>query len=149
MAEQSRDNTVLLEVIDCGFNKKSWHGPNLMQSINGLTAKEAAWHPRGRKSIWQHVLHAAFWKDRVTTKLLGIEQPDIELNWEKVGVVSGKSWSAALARLKKSHQRLRSAVRKALPSSGQKEKWVFHGVALHDIYHAGQIQLLRKLMGKP
>jgi hypothetical protein len=50
--------------------------------------------------------------------------------------------------LDQQHRALRSAVVKALRTRrGAKEMQQFYGMAFHDIYHAGQIRLLRRLMG--
>ena len=54
---------VLITAIDRAFDKKSWHGTNLMGSVRGLTAREALWRPaRGRHNVWEILIHAAYWK---------------------------------------------------------------------------------------
>ena len=53
----------LLTLLDEGFDKKSWHGPNLRNAIRGVSAKQAAWRPAaGLHNIWEYTLHAAYWK---------------------------------------------------------------------------------------
>src|SRR6266699_2315122 len=50
---------LVLALLDEAYDKKTWHGPNLKQSIKGLTAKQAAWRPgAGRHNIWEVMLHA-------------------------------------------------------------------------------------------
>ena len=39
------DNALLLALLDEGYQRKTWHGPNLRQSLKGVTAKQAAWRP--------------------------------------------------------------------------------------------------------
>ena len=53
---------LILTLIDEGYVKRTWHGPNLKQSIRGVTARQAAWRPEaGRHNIWELTLHAAYW----------------------------------------------------------------------------------------
>ena len=53
----------LLGLLDEAYKRAAWHGPNLRGSIRGLTAREAAWRPSAeRNSIWEIVVHAAYWK---------------------------------------------------------------------------------------
>jgi len=50
---------LVLALLDEAYEKKTWHGPNLKQSIKGVTAKQAAWRPgTGRHNIWEVMLHA-------------------------------------------------------------------------------------------
>ncbi|OLB20847.1 MAG: hypothetical protein AUH16_03975 [Acidobacteria bacterium 13_2_20CM_57_7] len=63
---------LVLALLDEGYEKKTWHGPNLKQSIKGVTAKQAAWRPRpGRHNIWEVMLHAAYWKYAVRRRIEG------------------------------------------------------------------------------
>src|SRR6476659_5862503 len=62
---------LLLDILDCAFDRQSWHGANLMSSLRGVPAKLAAKSLPGRKSIWQQALHAAYWKHAVLNKLIG------------------------------------------------------------------------------
>jgi hypothetical protein len=52
---------LVLALIDEAYQNKTWHGPNLWQSLKGVSARQAAWRPgRGRHNIWEVVLHAAY-----------------------------------------------------------------------------------------
>ena len=63
---------LLLQLIDQGYDKKSWHGPNLRASIRGVTARQAAWRPApGRHNIWELTLHTAYWKYVVQRRIMG------------------------------------------------------------------------------
>src|SRR5260370_33491811 len=54
---------LVLALLDEAYEKKTWHGPNLKQSIRGVSAKQAAWRPGpGRHNTWEVMLHAAYWK---------------------------------------------------------------------------------------
>jgi hypothetical protein len=141
---------ILLEILDCGFDRQSWHGANLMSSLKGVHAKIAAKALPGRKSIWQQALHAAYWKHAVLNKLAGTTRfgrsPG---NWPKSPAkITEPAWRADVEFLRDEHRKLRAAIVK-LPASKLNAKmiWRIHGVAAHDVYHAGQIKLLRRLLG--
>jgi hypothetical protein len=150
----------LLRLLDEAYKRAAWHGPNLRGSIRGLTAHEAAWRPKaGRHNIWEIVAHAAYWKYAVRRRLLGEKRGSFSLrgsNWFRRPVDRGEqAWRADVALLETEHRRLREAV-SALqpedldrPSRGSKTvvRRLIAGIAFHDVYHAGQIQLIKKLMG--
>jgi hypothetical protein len=147
-----------LSLLDEAYKRAAWHGPNLRGSIRGLTAHEAAWRPKAeRHNIWEIVVHAAYWKYTVRRRLLGEKRGSFSLqgsNWFLRPLDrSEKAWRADIALLDREHQRLRAAVA-ALPpeyldrpSRGSKTlaRRLIVGIALHDVYHAGQIQLIKKL----
>ena len=141
---------LLLDLIDRGYNKVSWHGANLTGALRGVDASTAARRMSGRKSIWQQTLHAAYWKHRVVNKLAGKQKFARKgSNWPRVPEQpTDEAWRQDLAFLAETHQRLRAAVA-AFDLTGIDDKTLrmFHGVAFHDIYHAGQIKLLRRLLG--
>jgi hypothetical protein len=63
---------LVLALIDEAYAKKTWHGPNLRQSIKGITARQAASRPGpGRHNIWELTLHAAYWKYAVRRRIEG------------------------------------------------------------------------------
>jgi hypothetical protein len=150
----SRPNVELLvQILDQGYSKKAWHGPNLHQSLRGVSAKNAAWRPAPRRhNIWEVAVHAAYWKYVVRRKLRGDKRGSFALkgsNWftrPANGNVSEKAWREDLALLDREHQELLEAV--AGMAAGGTRKIPSHfifGVAFHDVYHAGQIRLLRRL----
>ena len=145
--------SLLLEVVDQAYQRKAWHGPNLRQSLRGVSPKAAAWRPGpGRHNIWEIALHAAYWKYVVRRRLRGEKRGSFALkgsNWFKRPVeLSEKAWRADLALLESEHRQLRQAVADYLAGKTQNvaERLIF-GAAFHDVYHAGQIRLLRRLQG--
>lgn len=154
-----RDITHLLQLLDEGYSKAAWHGPNLRGSIRGLTAREAAWRPsRGRHNIWEIVVHAAYWKYAVRRRLLGEKREKFAhegRNWfASPEEASEAAWKREVALLDTEHKKLRAVVAAFLPgaldrpSRGHRQiaRWQIEGIAFHDVYHAGQIQLLKRLM---
>jgi hypothetical protein len=140
---------LLLDVLDCAFDKRSWHGANLLTALRGVDASAAARRVRHRKCIWKQALHAAYWKHTVCNRLAGRTSfPRPGSDWPKLPARRDTSnWKADIELLRDTHRRLRTIVA-ALPSKGLDEKTLrlIHGAAAHDIYHAGQIKLLRKLL---
>lgn len=141
----------LLATLDFAFDKASWHGPNLLSTLRRIRAVDAAKPIAGRKNIWEQLLHAAYWKQMVLNKVIGTTPfPRKGSNWPKTPVdVGEKSWKADIQMLREIHAKLRAGVA-ALTSSqlDAKLERMIVGGALHDIYHTGQIRLLRKLTSK-
>jgi hypothetical protein len=151
----------LLKLIDEGYDRAAWHGPNLRGSIRGVTAGEAARPPRaGRHTIWEIVVHAAYWKYAVRRRLTGEKRGLFSLpgsNWFARAVDrTEKAWRADVALLNREHQLLRQVVSSFPPENldlrrkGSKfsARRMIAGIAMHDVYHAGQIQLIKKLVRK-
>jgi hypothetical protein len=152
----------LLEGLDRAFDVASWHGPNLRGVLRGLTAARAAWRPApDRHNIAEHVLHAAYWKYAARRRLRGGEPrgsfPIRGSNWFPVpGPLPEGDWRGHLTLLDEQHRALREAVAEldparlgeAVGSQGKStRRSLVLGVAAHDVYHAGQIQLLKRLQG--
>jgi hypothetical protein len=153
----------ILALVEEGFRKAAWHGPNLRSALRGVKAEEAAWRPgKGRHNIWEITIHAAFWKYEVAKRLTGSKQhgfPEKGRNWfarDGRGLSKGeaeKNWKRDLALLAKTHEKLRRAIGglkepeldRRCRGSRQMAMYNMVGIAMHDVYHAGQIQLLRKL----
>ena len=151
-----------LRQMDQAFDKKSWHGTNLRGSIRGLTVEQAAWRPptdgEVPHNIWELVLHAAYWKYTVKRRIEGTERGSFALAGTNFWVrpmgtrLWEADWKRDLALLVKTHQELRAAVVRLTPRKlgsvmEGKSRIVdlVVGIAAHDLYHVGQIQLLKRL----
>jgi len=154
------DITILLTMIDQAFDHRSWHGTNLKGSIKGLSAADAAWRPApDRHNLWEIVIHAAYWKYIVRRRLLSEKRGSFPLkgsSWfvRPPGVTSGEAdWKADVALLTEMHQRLRAAIAGLsskdlayIPRGSKVSNLdLITGIAAHDLYHAGQIQILKRL----
>lgn len=150
--------SLLLRIIDESYEKKAWHGPNLRGSTRGVEIKEAAWRPRpNRHNIWEIVVHAAYWKYAVRRRMLGEKRGSFPLqgsNWfVRPTSLTQEAWREDLALLEDMHRKMRAAVVGFSPKDLQKiprgskvsNAAIIYGIALHDVYHAGQIQLLKRL----
>jgi hypothetical protein len=146
----------VLDFLDEAFDKKSWHGPNLRSSIRGVTVAQAAWRPaQGHHNIWELTLHAAYWKYVVRRRITGGKRGSFALDgsnfFERPIERSEAAWKQDIGILIEEQQRLRLAVIQipAEVRASQKE-WqsalhLLRGAAAHDLYHAGQIRLLRRM----
>jgi hypothetical protein len=145
---------LVLVLLDEAYEKKTWHGPNLKQSIKGITAKQAAWRPGpGRHNIWEVTLHAAYWKYAVRRRMDGGKRGSFALKGSNFfirpekGNLNEAAWSADKKLLEREQRALHVTVAKVLRTArAAKLLPQLYGVAFHDIYHAGQIRLLRRLM---
>jgi hypothetical protein len=150
----------LLFLIDQAFDHQAWHGTNLKGSIRGLNSEVAGWRPApGRHNIWELVVHAAYWKYVVRRRLLGEKRGSFSLtgsNWFVRPLDSNadeKAWKSDVALLMETHRTLRVVIAnlgdkdlRYIPSNSKVNNLkLITGVASHDLYHAGQIQLLKRL----
>ena len=152
------DVAQLLFLLDTAYDMPSWHGPNLRGAVRGVTVAQAAWRPdAGRHNIWELAVHAAYWKYVAWMRLTGAPRGSFAAegsNWiERPQQATPRAWRADLALLQTVHRRLRDEVaalssaalgRRAVSGTATVQALVT-GVAAHDLYHAGQIQLLKRL----
>ena len=147
-----------LELIDEAFEKKAWHGPNLRGTIRGLGVAEAAWRPGpGRHNIHELVVHAAYWKYAVRRRLGGDKRGSFALagsNWfARTDTGDDAAWRADVRLLVDEHRKLRAVVASlrdrdldtAAAAHRTTVRVLIRGIAAHDLYHAGQISLLKRL----
>ncbi|MEP6769620.1 MAG: DinB family protein [Acidobacteriota bacterium] len=147
---------LLLPLIDEAYDFAAWHGPNLRGSLRGLSAADAARRPApGRHNIRELVVHAAYWKYAVRRRLTRGKRRSFRLegsNWIE-RPESDASWRDDLSLLEEEHRLLRDVIA-ALPESRfrgaasagrQSAARLIRGIAAHDLYHAGQIRLVRAL----
>jgi len=155
---QPREILQLLSMLDQAYDHRSWHGTNLRGSVRGVSLRQASWRPgRGRHNIWELVVHAAYWKYAAWRRIAGASRgafPIAGSNWfRRPQQATERAWRADLALLDDMHRRLCAAVSSVPPrrlyrkhkGSADSSFSLIAGAAAHDLYHAGQIQLLKKL----
>jgi len=137
-----------MQLLDLAFDKQSWHGANLTSAIRGVRARQARRSLSGRKTIWEQVLHAAYWKSVVIARLSGDKAWERKgSNWVKMPKPGDeKQWKEDVEMLRSLQRRLIQVVKARGGKLKPKEVWLIQGAALHDVYHAGQIKLLRRMM---
>jgi uncharacterized damage-inducible protein DinB len=140
------------------FDGKAWHGDSVFEILKGVTARQAAGHPiKNAHSIWELALHIAAWDDAALRRMGGAAvKLSAAKNFPLVTNTSETTWRDAQAQLRMAHDKLVAAV-DDLPDSrlyemvpGKTGKhytfyYMLHGVVQHELYHAGQIALLKKL----
>jgi uncharacterized damage-inducible protein DinB len=151
---------MLLRQIDEAYRRSSWHGPNLRGALRGIGPTEAAWRPGpGRHNVWELALHAAYWKYAARRQLTGQKRDSFTLagsNWfERPSPASAgeRAWREDLALLEREHRALRSSVENVADQelaskprgSRRTREQLIWGIAAHDVYHAGQVQLVKAL----
>lgn len=149
----------IVDQMDRAFAGDAWHGPPLKSLLDGLLAEDALKHPvDGAHSIWELVLHLTAWNGIMRHELLG-ERAEIttETDWPAIWDTSEVGWKRALDSLTESHKRLREVAGGLcddqlgeIPVTRTKNtRYVMlHGVVQHNLYHAGQIAVLRKAIGE-
>jgi DinB family protein len=152
---------LLLDLLDEAFDRKAWHGTTLLGSIRGVPVDAAAWRPAPRRhNIWELTVHAGYWKYAVRRLLAGEKRGSFALkgsNWftrPATGArLSEQAWAADVRLLIAEHRRLRETIA-ALPERALEQRlagkrytaaFTIRGIAAHDLYHAGQIQLIKRL----
>ena len=155
----------VLRVLDPAPGFRPWHGgASPLGSLRGVTEVEAAWRPApGRHSIWDLVLHIAYWKYAVRRRLVGGPSgsfPRSPSNWPSApDPADAKAWKADRALLRDEHALVVEAIRGfdaalsdelapgGMSGSGSGVTFgdLIMGVVMHDTYHTGQIQVLKRL----
>jgi hypothetical protein len=147
---------LLLTLLDEAFDRRSWHGANLRGSLRGVSARGAAWRPApGRHNVWELAVHAAYWKYAVRNRLQGGKRGAFALagsNWFVRDGGGEAAWRKDLVLLVAEHRRLRETVAGLSPRAlsrpvggGFDVGGLVRGAAAHDLYHTGQIQVLKRL----
>jgi len=147
---------ILVDLLDQAYNQRSWHGPNLRGSLRGITAAQAERRSRPRgHSIAEIALHCSYWKYIVRRRLLGLPKGSFirkGSNWFTLPrPLPAAEWKSILKRLDQEHAELRSVVTEfpddRLGDSPGGSKFtnlsMIHGIAAHDLYHAGQVRMLK------
>jgi len=148
----------LEEQLERTLEGEAWHGPSVLEILEGVTAAQAAAHPiAGAHSIWELVLHLCSDYSLVLRRLGGDgRQMTQSEGWPTVPEPSAENWSDSIRVLKQLNEDLRQAVRN-FPRERLDEPLVaeppftaytqFIGVTQHHLYHAGQMALLKKVLG--
>jgi hypothetical protein len=153
--------TRLVDQLEREHSGDPWHGSPMLQILEGVDAATAARKPFPEThSIWELVLHVTGWKREVARRTMGAPAAEpANGDWPAVGEPTEARWNAVLDDLNAAHLELISAVH-ALPEArlfeptndprnrplgtGVSYYVLLHGAVQHDVYHAGQIALLKR-----
>ena len=143
------ETTNIGRLIENTFNGGAWHGPSLLEAIKEIPAAVAVRKNPASHSIIELVLHMASWRNFVTKRLLGENAFEVS---DKENFPQSEDWDFAIEKIKKSQVDLLDALRKfpverlveTVPAREYDFYTMLHGIIQHDIYHTGQVVLLKK-----
>jgi uncharacterized damage-inducible protein DinB len=154
----------LIDQLRREFDGDPWHGSSLKEILSGLTPQDASRRiSKEAHTIWELVLHMTGWKREVAARLRGKEAGEPpEGDWPAMGEVSDARWRAAQDELNRVQNELIAAIgalpggalhepvkdfRSSALGTGMTAYQTISGVIQHDVYHSGQIAILRKMAG--
>lgn len=153
----SINNTESIRIADQlrrAFDGTAWHGPALMELLADVDAANAAARPvPDAHSIWELLLHIAAWDGAGSRRLSGQKcQLKAAKNFPPVPTPTEAEWRKAVAEAKRAHDALVKTVaglsderlREQVPGKRYDFYHMLHGIAQHELYHAGQIAILKK-----
>jgi uncharacterized damage-inducible protein DinB len=135
----------------------AWHGPALLELLEGVTATQAAARPpSGAHTIWEIVHHCTVWMGQISLRLHGNTEKDLppDKDWPPhPSSVDDQSWQATISRLRKAHQALAEEISgiadtrmdQPILEGFSSVYATLHGVIQHNLYHAGQIAVIKKI----
>jgi uncharacterized damage-inducible protein DinB len=152
------ETTRIADQLRRAFYGEAWHGDSLFKILKGVTAAQAAARPvPDAHTIWELVLHIAAWDGAVRRRMTGMAVAlSGKKNFPPVTDTSEAAWKEALEHVRRVHEELIDAVQKfpekslGKPVPGKEGAhytfyYMLHGVVQHELYHAGQIALLKKM----
>ena len=143
---------LLLANLDGAYAKNGWHGTTLRAAVRGLRAEDVSWRPaKSRHNIWELTAHAAYWKYVARRRLRGAKRGAFPLkgsNWIAAPErIDDRAWQELVHLLDEEHRQLREVIASLTDAElrDRKKQRLVAGVAAHDVYHTGQIQLVKRL----
>ena len=144
----------IADQLEAAFDGEAWHGPALMEILDGVDSKRAAVHPLpGAHSIWELVLHLTTWERVISRRLQGEAfMPSDEENFPPVRHVTDSAWRESVKSLRATHASLIQQVsamkedqlNEVVPGKDYDLRFMLTGAVQHAAYHGGQITLLKK-----
>ena len=140
----------LIDTLSHTFEKNAWHGPAVLEVVEEVNADQANQRVGDSHSILELVMHMTAWRNFVCEKIEGNAEYDVN---EAMNFPTEGSWTKAVEALKKSQTRLMKLLEQfplekleeKVPGRPFKFSVMLHGIIHHDLYHTGQIVLLKKL----
>lgn len=158
MARKVTEGTRIADQLRRALEGDAWHGPALLELLEDVGAATAAARPiADAHSIWELVLHVAAWDGAAIRRLSGKKaQLKGKQNFPPVPKPTAEAWKEAVEKAKRTHDDLVATVaglsdkrlRDRCPGKKYDFYHLLHGVAQHELYHAGQIAILKKAAGR-
>ncbi len=144
----------ILDQLKRAFEGNAWHGPSVKEVLADVTSEQAAARPLpNAHSIWELTLHIAAWESAGTRRLRGDRaQLTPEEDYPPITDTSESAWREARNYLEKTHEELEQEISRLQDErldepilEGMSSIYrTLHGIIQHDLYHAGQIAILKK-----
>jgi uncharacterized damage-inducible protein DinB len=135
---------------------EAWHGPSVKETLQGVTPEQASVRPvDGAHSIWEIVLHISGWMRVAVSRMQGIKTPQPEQgDWPELRSATAATWNQTLETMQKNYEELKTAISKLSEEDLTKPVFdipnynyvLLHGIIQHNLYHAGQMAMLRKAL---
>jgi hypothetical protein len=148
------DSNVLARVIEEGYGPGAWHGPDLKAALSDVTPELAFWRPAaGRHNIAEIALHHAYYVRSVRAQLSGATPEPFVLEGEDWFEISDRgriTWSDILGVVDTQQRQLAAVITdlgagRSRPASADESFTLVLGITCHAVYHAGQVQLIKRL----
>jgi uncharacterized damage-inducible protein DinB len=140
-------------------SEEAWYGPSVVEALRDVTPKLAELRlSTSTHSIAEIVYHMTTWRIFTVRKLQGDAEFDIKTldkDWKKFPIVDEFEWEALQMELSLSQEELVSELEKIeddgfledpVPGRDYSYYTLIHGVIQHDVYHTGQIGLIKKAL---
>ena len=149
-----REAEFLAEQIRVTFEGDSWHGPSVAKVLEGVDYNQARAKPLpDRHSIWELVEHINTWMNAANWAVENrrIYDPKNIVDWPPVGRTV-EEWGQSTARLGLTVTRLIHSLTgwrdedldEIIDGGKYSYRFLLHGVVQHNVYHAGQISILKR-----
>ena len=144
----------IVDQVERAYRGEAWHGPSIREVLDGVDADAASARPvSNAHTIRELVVHVVVWEKQALARLAGNGRDELppEEDWP----AGGPAWADLLDELDAVHERLSSAISECSDDmlgktvAGSPETTVYvllHGVIQHNLYHAGQIAILKKAL---
>ena len=141
----------IISLLEQTFEKGSWHGPAVKEAVENVREEQAFKRFPGTHSIIELVAHMTSWRTYVVKKLTG--DADYKVS-DELNFPVATDWVMTLQRLEETQKELLDALKKLpvqklyeqVPGNNKPLTYytLLHGIIHHDVYHAGQISLIKK-----
>ena len=157
---ENRTNlTNLINLLNAGFHGGAWHGPSLLELTKGIKVKAAAYKPGDIHNIAELIYHITSWRLFALKKIQGDAVYNIDnekMNFGDIQKVDEFELETLMMELTLSQDELTRALEtkddsflnEIVPGAEYTFDTLLHGIIQHDVYHSGQISIIRKLASK-
>jgi DinB family protein len=151
------DAALLSRILREGYGEGAWHGPDLKAALGDVTPELAFWRPgAGRHNIAEIALHHAFFARSVRAQIRGEDAEPFVLegeDWFELPSKAALNWPRVLEVVATQQKALEKTIGdvgtgRVTPPKDVKVLDLVLGITCHAVYHAGQVQLIKRLRSK-